>query len=69
MKKTTFSVEGMMCGGCVAAVEKAALGIQGVKTAVADLKANKLDVEYDEVAVSPEAVAKVVSEAGYACSL
>ena len=49
-KKIKFTVTGMHCNHCKASVEKAALGIAGVKSAVADPKANSLIVKADKSA-------------------
>lgn len=69
MKTTTFSVEGMMCGGCAASVEKAALDVQGVQTAFASLDSHSLTVDYAPETTSPEAIMKAVRLAGFECKL
>lgn len=69
MKTTTFSVEGMMCDGCAASVEKAALGVQGVQTAVASLESRSLTVDHAPETASPEAIMEAVRLAGFECKL
>lgn len=63
MKKTVF-VEGMNCGHCSAAVEKALLEIPGVQTARVDLAAKKAECEVD-AAVADSTLRKAVEDAGY----
>ncbi len=69
MESKSFSVEGMMCGGCAATVEKAALSISGVGTAFVSLESHSLTIEYDPAIASPASVADAVRAAGFECSL
>ena len=62
---TVFTVTGMTCGHCVAAVESEVATIPGVLAARADLATGRLEVEAD-APVDPAAVAAAVDEAGYA---
>lgn len=61
---TVFTVTGMTCGHCVAAVESEVGAIPGVLAARADLATGRLEVEAD-APVDPAAVAAAVDEAGY----
>ncbi len=60
----TFVVEGMMCGHCKAAVEKALMAVEGVESAVVDLEAKTATVSLKEE-VSNEALKAAIVEAGY----
>jgi copper chaperone CopZ len=64
-KQTTLKITGMHCSGCVANVEKALKGVNGVAVATVDLKAGKATVEYDPSLVSDKEMAKAVKSAGF----
>jgi copper chaperone CopZ len=59
-----FRVEGMTCGGCVAAVKNVLSRQPGVSSAQVEI--GKIDLELDESVGSVEAVRKAVEKAGYA---
>lgn len=59
----TMKIEGMACGHCKAAVEKALNAIDGVK-AEANLEAKTASVEAP-AGVDKEALKKAVEDAGY----
>ncbi|MCM2268310.1 MAG: cation transporter [Elusimicrobiales bacterium] len=63
--KTIIKVSGMSCGGCKLGVEKAALRVPGVSSAVASLEKAELAVEYDEKKAAPEDIRAAVAEAGF----
>jgi len=63
-KTVTLSVEGMMCEHCVAHVEKALLGVSGVRSAKADLAAKSVTV-VAKASVKEEALKSAVIKAGY----
>ena len=65
MKTTRLKVEGMTCGHCVAAVEKALKNQRGVRNATVHLDAGAAEVEYEEGAVGPEQLIAAVEEEGY----
>lgn len=65
MEKTVLSVEGMTCGHCKNAVEKAVRGLPGVLAAEVDLTAKKLTVDYDANKTAMNDIKKAVEEAGY----
>lgn len=62
-KKIKFTVTGMHCNHCKASVEKAALSIAGVKSAVADPKANSLIVKADK-SVGDELISGIIAAVG-----
>lgn len=64
--KMTFAVKGMTCDMCEGTIEKKVSAIPGVASAKADHAAKNLVVEVAPGAtVSPEAIKKAVSAAGY----
>lgn len=63
MANTVLKVEGMTCGHCVSAVEKA-VGNAGAVGKV-DLAAKKVAVEYDESKVTLDAVKAAIEDQGY----
>ncbi|MGO4108339.1 cation transporter [Paenibacillus sp. YAF4_2] len=63
MTNVTLKVEGMSCGHCVSAVEKAITGA-GASGSV-DLAAGKVTVQYDDKKVTLEAIKGAIEEQGY----
>ena len=62
---TTFTVTGMTCGHCVAAVTEEVSKLDNVTNVGIDLASGAVTVESDGP-VDPEAFAAAVDEAGYA---
>ena len=62
MQETIIKIEGMSCGHCKAAVEKALKAVAGVETAVVDLE-KKQAVVTGNVAMA--AMREAVEDAGY----
>lgn len=63
-----LKVEGMTCGHCQVHVEKALLGLKGVKKATVDLGKRTATVIYEAGAVTKEQMIKAVEDAGYKAS-
>ncbi len=63
-KTVVFAVEGMMCEHCKAHVEKALLGVSGVRSAVADLEKKSVSV-VAKTSVSEDTLKAAVIAAGY----
>ena len=63
-KTVTLSVEGMMCNNCKAHVEKAVLGLKGVKSAEASVE-NKNVTVVAKSSLSDDAIADAIVAAGY----
>ena len=63
--KQRFSVTGMSCTACSSHVERAVSALAGVRSVSVDLMQNRMTVDYDENALSPEAICAAVSAAGY----
>lgn len=63
MTQQTLQVEGMSCGHCVNSIEGAlkAIGAAGK----VDLANHKVEVSFDENAVTLEAVVEAIEEQGY----
>lgn len=60
--KTILKVEGMMCGHCKAAVEKACKAVPGTTDAVADLQSKTVTVSGT---ADVEALKKAILSAGF----
>lgn len=58
-------VEGMSCGHCKAAVEKAVNALPGVKLADVDLATKTLVVEVDNNQTTLEQIKETIDEEGY----
>lgn len=63
-KVVTFAVEGMMCNNCKAHVEKALLGVKGVKSVEASVENKNVTVTVKE-SVSEDTLKAAVVAAGY----
>ena len=65
--KKHLAVEGINCGHCTSAVEKALRAVPGVRDVSVELASKTATVEID-ASVSDEALRKAVTEAGYQVS-
>ncbi len=63
MSQTTYTVAGMTCGHCVAAVTREVAAVPGVEDVEVTLESGALVVRGD---VAEDAVRAAVDEAGYA---
>ena len=63
-RTVTMSVEGMMCNNCKAHVEKALLGLKGVKSAEASVE-NKNVIVVVKSSLSDDAIVAAIVAAGY----
>ncbi|UQZ34494.1 copper resistance protein CopZ [Paenibacillus sp. PK3_47] len=63
MSNATLNVEGMSCGHCVSAVEKAVSGVGAA--AKVDLSSKTVAVEYDENKVSLSTIKEAIEDQGY----
>lgn len=63
MERTTFAIEGMTCGHCVAAVKKALEELGGVN--VEQVSIGSATVSYGPGAASVEQMTQAVRDAGY----
>ncbi|KFE33683.1 heavy metal translocating P-type ATPase [Thioclava atlantica] len=60
-----LDVEGMTCASCAGRVERALTALPGVSAASVNLATQSAQVSYVEGSVTPEDLAKAVTEAGY----
>lgn len=65
MEKITLKVEGMSCGHCKAAVEKALKETNGVRNAEVNLTSKSVEVTYDQDRVDRASLVKAIEDAGY----
>jgi copper ion binding protein len=65
MTKETINVGGMSCEHCVKAVTNAIGALPGVKKVKVSLKSNSAAVEYDESAVTLDAIHKAIRDEEY----
>ncbi|MDD2553813.1 MAG: copper ion binding protein [Desulfotomaculaceae bacterium] len=65
MDKITLHVDGMSCGHCKAAVEKALKELDGIRGAEADIAAKTVTVTYDAGRVGRDDISGAITDAGY----
>jgi copper chaperone len=63
--KTTLSVKGMTCGGCVAAVKVQLKKTEGVTAYQVSLEKGEAEVTYDPAKTEPKKIAESVSKTGF----
>jgi copper chaperone len=63
MDRINLKIDGMTCGHCVSAVDKALKSIDGVT--VENVAVGSATVSYDPTAVSEARIAEVVNDEGY----
>ncbi|WP_022835081.1 heavy-metal-associated domain-containing protein [Salisaeta longa] len=63
MKEETLIIEGMHCDHCVSAVRDALENVKGLTVQTVNVGSAK--VQYDPSAVSGDALAQIISDAGY----
>ena len=63
---TQFNITGMSCAACVARVEKAVNGVDGVNSCSVSLLTNSMGVEGN---ADPQKIISAVNEAGYGATL
>ena len=64
-EKLTLAVQGMSCAACVRRVEKALVGVAGVREASVNLATEKATMVFDPAHAGLEAMKQAVEEAGY----
>lgn len=69
MANVRLKVSGMTCAHCQATVERALTSITGVYTAVVDLPDGWAEVDFNDDAVTTEALVAAVQRAGYDAKL
>jgi copper chaperone CopZ len=63
MRDLTLFIEGMSCGHCLNAVNKALAAVPGVE--IGSVGIGRAEVRYDEATVEPGRIVEAVSGAGY----
>ena len=63
MRQATLQIEGMSCGHCLNAVNRALSAIPGVS--IEAVRIGRADVRYDETTTSPSDLEGAVAEVGY----
>jgi copper chaperone len=67
--KTTVTVKGMTCGGCVATVKRQLKNTEGVTAYEVSLERNEANVTYDPGRTTPRKIAESVSKTGFEASV
>ena len=67
--KTTLKIEGMTCGGCVAAVKLQLGKTDGVTAYEVSLEKGEAEVTYDPAKTEPKKIAESVSKTGFTASV
>lgn len=67
--KTTLTVKGMTCGGCVAAVKVQLKRTEGVTAYEVSLEKAEAEVTYDPARTDPKKIADSVSKTGFTASV
>lgn len=67
--KTTLTIEGMTCGGCVAAVKVQLKKTEGVTAYEVSLEKGEAAVSYDPAKTTPDKIAESVSKTGFKASV
>jgi copper chaperone len=67
--KTTLTIKGMTCGGCVAAVKLQLKKTEGVTAYDVSLEKAEAEVTYDPAKTEPKKIAESVSRTGFAASV
>ena len=65
MQKTILNVEGMSCGHCVAAVNKAVGALAGVANVEVSLQEKTATVEFDAAIVTLDEIKEAIEDQGY----
>ena len=63
MRQATLHIEGMSCGHCLNAVNRALSAVPGVR--IDAIRIGQADVSYDESSTGPAQLEAAVTEAGY----
>jgi copper chaperone CopZ len=63
MRQATLHIEGMSCGHCLNAVNRALSTVPGVR--IDALRLGRADVSYDETTTRPPDLETAVADAGY----
>lgn len=65
MESVTLNVQGMSCEHCVKAVEGNVGALKGVTSVKVNLKANTVDIEFNNKEVSLDKIKETIDDQGY----
>lgn len=65
MESISMNVTGMHCRSCAMRIQLEVEDLPGIASVVALPDADRVDVEYDPTAVSPEQIATAIGSAGF----
>lgn len=65
MEKVTLNVQGMSCDHCVKAVEGSVGKLNGVNSVKVNLKADTVDVEFNNQVISLDEIKETIDDQGY----
>lgn len=65
MEKAELKVDGMKCGHCKMAVEKALGGMAGVASVQVTLETKSVAVEFDSAKTNLDAIKETIEDEGY----
>ncbi len=63
MPRTTLHIEGMSCGHCLNAVNRALAAVPGVE--IESVQIGRAELRYDERTTNPQALEAALTDAGY----
>lgn len=64
-RETALAVSGMLCSSCSDMVEKTVKKLDGVSSAHADIRTDRVTVRYDATKVTPLQMVEALRKAGY----
>jgi copper chaperone len=64
-RSITLTAPDISCAHCVATIEKALNGLDGVESVTADAQTKQIDVRYDAGRVTLDRIESVLDEEGY----
>ena len=65
MTQITLNVPDISCGHCKMSIEGAVNELSGISSAVVDIEARSVAIDYDEAAQTRDAIVTAIEEQGY----